>query len=121
MRLALSFCFPQVGVAVDDIAIVYRHDLVATYSDCGLFHNCPSKILDNCSVFVSRVQRDGKCEASCSRNNHILIAEVGKADQELLILVDGRRIVGYNHALSDAFDPEWFSQASKRIQFASIL
>ena len=48
-------------------------------------------------------------------NDHILGAEIGEADQELLILVDGGWIVGNNHALPDAFDPERLPQAAERI------
>ena len=93
LGLALPFCFPEVGVAADNITIINRHDLIAADSDYCLLHNRPAKVKDHCSVGVGRSQRDCEGQAGCSRNNHILSAKVGKADKELLVLVNGRGVV----------------------------
>ena len=51
--------------------------------------------------------------------DHVVRAEVRESNQQLLILINRARVIGYHDRLPHAFDPQWLLEAPVRIKLAS--
>ena len=51
-------------------------------------------------------------------NDNVVCAEVRESNQQLLILINRARVVGYHDRLPHPFDPQGFAEAPVRIKLA---
>ena len=98
-------CLPEILITVENVAIVDRHDLVATDSDCGLLHYRAADILDQCSIGVGRAQRDRESQPRAPWDYDVAPPQIRKPHEQMLVLVNGRWIVYYNHRLPHSLHP----------------
>ena len=109
---------PEIAVTVEDITVVNGHHLVPRDLDYNL-HDGAAKALNHCPVRIFTIQRDSEGQAGSPWNDHVVRAEVREPNQQLLVLINRARIIGYHDGLPHAFDPQGLAEAPVRIKFAS--
>ena len=110
---------PEIAVTVEDVPVVDGHHLVAGDLEHGLFNNGAAQALNHCPVGIFTIQRDSEGQASSPRNDHVMCPHIWEPDEQLLVLVDRARVVGYHDGLPHAFDPEGLTETPVRIKFTS--
>ena len=103
----LLFCLPEITVTVEDVTIVEGHHLVARDLDHSLLHDGAAQVLNHSLVRIFTIQRDSEGQAGGPWNDHVVRAEVRESNQQLLILINRARVIGYHDRLPHAFDPPW--------------
>ena len=58
-------------------------------------------------------------QAGSPRNDHVMCPQIWEPDEQLLVLVDRARGIGYHDGLPHAFDPEGLTETSVKIKFTS--
>ena len=94
--LPLSSCLPEVLIAVIYIAVIDRHHLVARDFNGQFLYRGSAFILDQGPVCVSRGKRDGERQSRGSGHDNVIAPQIWEADQQLLALINRRRVVGDN-------------------------
>ena len=118
--LPLASCLPEVLIAVENVAIIYRHDLVAGDPDRCLLHGGAADVLDQCSVGVGRGQRDCESQPRGSRDYDIIGPQVRKPHEQLLILVNRRGIVCHDNRLPHSLYPQGVPKAAVWVKPTSV-
>ena len=71
------------------------------------------------SVTISfTIQRDSEGQAGSPWNDHVARAEVRESNQQLLILINRARVIGYHDGLTHSLDPQGLAEAPVRINLA---
>ena len=109
---------PEIVITVEDVTVVDRHHLVAGDLDHSLLHDGAPQVLNHGPVRILTIQRDSEGQAGSPWNDHIRRAEVRESNQQLLILINRARVIGYYNRLSQAFDPQGLAEAPVRIKLA---
>ena len=115
----LQGCLPKMAIAVEDITGVDGHDLIAGDFDYGLFFDGAAQVLNHCPVRIFTIQLDSEGQAGSPWNDHVVRAEVREPNQQLLVLINRARVIGYHSGLPHTFDPQGLAEAPVRIKFAS--
>ena len=113
----LQGCLLEIAVTVEDVTIVDGHHLVA--GDLDLLHDGAAQVLNHGPVRIFTIQRDSEGQAGGPWNDHVVRAEVWESNQQLLILINRARVIGYHDRLPHAFDPQGPAEAPVRIKLAS--
>ena len=95
---------PEIAVTVEDVTIVDGHHLVAGDLDHSLLHDGAAQVLNHGPVRIFTIQRDSEGQAGDPRDDNVLHAEVRESNQQLLILINRARVIGYHDRLPYAFD-----------------
>ena len=112
-------CLPEIIVTVEDITVVDGHHFVAANFDGQLLHDGPTQVLNHSPVGIFAGQRDCEGYHCGPGNNHIVFAEIGEPDKQLLVLVFAARIVGDDHRLPHSFDTQGLAEGAVGVEFAS--
>ena len=96
---------PEIAVTVEDVTIVDGHHLVAGHLDHSLLHDGAAQVLNHGPVCIFTIQRDSEGQAGSPWNDHVVRAEVRESNQQLLILINRARVIGYHDGLPHSFDP----------------
>ena len=99
----LLVSFPLRG-RLPEIAVT-AEDHVAGDLDHGLFNNGAAQVLNHCPVGIFTIQRDSEGQAGSPRNDHVMCPQIREPDEQLLVLVDRARNIGYHDRLPHAFAP----------------
>ena len=102
---------PEIAVTVEDVTIVDGHHLVAGDLDHSLLYDGAAKVLNHGPVRIFTIQRDSEGQAGGPWSDHVVRAEVRESDQQLLILINRARVIGYHDRLPHAFDPQGLAEA----------
>ena len=114
----LRFRLPEIAVTVEDVTIVDGHHLVAGDLDHSLLYDGAAQVLNHGPVRIFTIQRDSEGQAGGPWNDHVVRAEVRESNQQLLILINRARVIGYHDRLPHAFDPQGLAEAPVRIKLA---
>ena len=87
-----------------NVAVINRHYFIAAYSYSGFFDDGSAEIWENCCVGVCTCSVNSKSEAGASGDNNIVITQVGKPHQKLLVLINSAWIVSDDYTLANTFD-----------------
>ena len=109
---------PEIAVTVEDVTIVDGHHLVAGDLDHSLLYDGAAQVLNHGPVRIITIQRDSEGQAGGPWNDHVVRAEVRESNQQLLILINRARVIGYHDRLPHAFDPQGLAEAPVRIKLA---
>ena len=109
---------PEIAVTVEDVTIVDGHHLVAGDLDHSLLHYGAAQVLNHGPVRIFTIQRDSEGQAGGPRDDNVVRAEVRESNQQLLILINRARVIGYHDRLPLAFDPQGLAEAPVRIKLA---
>ena len=90
---------PEIAVTIEDVTIVDRHHLVARDLDHSLLHDGAAQVLNHGPVCIFTIQRDSEGQAGSPWNDHVVRAEVRESNQQLLILINSARVIGYHDGL----------------------
>ena len=112
-------CLPEIIVTVEDIRVVDGHHFVAAHFDGQLLYDSPAQVLNHGPVGIFTVQRDREGQPCGSWDNHIIFANVGESNKQLLVLVDAARIIGGRHRLPHPFDTQGLTEGAVWVEFAS--
>ena len=89
---------------MEDIRVVDGHHFVAANFDGQLLYDGAAKILNHSPVGMCAVQSDREGQPRGPGDNCIVFAKVAEPGKQLLVLVDGARIVSGDNRLSHSFD-----------------
>ena len=95
--LPLSSGLPEVLIAVIYVAVIDRHHLVAGDFNGQFFDRGVAYILDQGPIGVGRGQRNGERQFRGSGHDNVIAPQIWEADQQLLVLINRRRVVGDNN------------------------
>ena len=109
---------PEIAITVEDVTIVDGHHLVAGDLDHSLLHDGAAQVLNHGPVCIITIQRDSEGQAGGPWNDHVVRAKVRESNQQLLILINRARVLGYHDRLPHAFDPQGLAEAPVRIKLA---
>ena len=109
---------PEIAVTVEDVTIVDGHHLVAGDLDHSLLHDGAAQVLNHGPVRIFTIQRDSEGQSGGPRDDNVVRAEVRESNQQLLILINRARVIGYHDRLPHAFDPQGLAEAPVRIKLA---
>ena len=87
--------------------------------DHSLLYDGAAQVLNHGPVRIFTIQRDSEGQAGGPWNDHVVRAEVRESNQQLLILINRARVIGYHDRLPHAFDPQGLAEAPVRIKLAS--
>ena len=79
-----------------------------------------AQVLDYGSARISGVQRDCESQPHGPRDDDVVRAEVWEPNQQLLVLVDRQRVVGYNDWLAYPFDPKGVPEMPVRVKLSTV-
>ena len=116
-----SLCgrLPEIIETVEDIRVVDGLHFVAANFDGQLLHDGATQVLNHSPFGIFTGQRDRESQARGPGDNHILFAEVGEPDKQLLVLVNTARVVGDDQRLPHPFDTQGLAEGAVRVEFAS--
>ena len=109
---------PEIAVTVEDVTVVDGHHLVAGDLDHSLLHDGAAQVLNHGQVRIFTFQRDSEGQAGSPRDDNVVRAEVRESNQQLLILINRARVIGYHHRLQHTFVPQGLAEAPVRIKLA---
>ena len=109
---------PEIAVTVEDVTIVDGRHLVAIDLDHSLLHDRAAQVLNHGPVCIFTIQRDSEDQAVSPWNDHVVRAEVRESNQQLLILINRARVIGYHDELPHSLDPKGLTEAPVRIKLA---
>ena len=87
-------CLPEIIVTVKDIRVVNGHHFGAANFDGQLLHDGAAQVLNHSPVNIAAFQCDREVQPRGPGYNHVMHANVGEADKQLLVLVDAARMLG---------------------------
>ena len=90
---------PEIAVTVEDVTIVDGNHLVAGDLDHSLLHDGAAQVLKHSPVRIFTIQHDSEGQAGSPWNDHVVHAEVRESNQQLLILINHARVIGYHDRL----------------------
>ena len=103
---------PEIAVTVED-TIVDGHHL-----DHSLLYDDAAQVLNHGPVCIFTIQHDSEGKAGSPWNDHVVRAEVRESNQQLLILINRARVIGYHDRLPHTFDPQGLAEAPVRNKLA---
>ena len=87
---------PQVHVAVEDITVVDRHDLIARDLNRVFLYDRSANILYQGAVGVCGIKRDGESKSRSPRDDDVMSTKVWESNQQDLVLVYCARVVSHH-------------------------
>ena len=101
---------PEIILVVEDIRVVDGHHFVIANFGGQLLHDGAAQILNHGPVCIFAVKGDREGQPRGPGYNHVMRANVGEPDKQLLVLVDAARIVGDDDRLPHSFDTQGLAE-----------
>ena len=95
---------------MESIRVVDGHHFVAANFDGQLLHDGATQVLNHSPVGIFTGQHDREGQPRGPGDNHVMRANVGVPDKQLLVLVVAARIVGNGHRLPHSFDTQGLAE-----------